>query len=365
MDLEDISNDAARGTDDEARVNRIAASVLGRLDRRRRRIRALRCSAALVCAAAIVLFALTSRPPAPAPGISEAPKPSEARKTQAEVPQVSRAESPSGGVSRPGPAARVESKREPARRTPRETAIRLLKDLERAAAEERLSEIAPGALADLDRPVALAIAAEIRAARLTGRRGEDWISSFAAELGQSGRADAWPILSAILDRLGPEATVIEAAGRLGEPRAVPIIKRWLYLGDLRSEAALGALRSIPGPESLEALLSAFEATRGTDLMMPRFRKQLNEAVREREGEICRYIVEGKRELRILAFKALAQLGTQEGAAAMVAALEDPASRSLARQFLVQVVGKDLGPRPEAWSRWLQKEVASPLGKEKA
>jgi hypothetical protein len=173
------------------------------------------------------------------------------------------------------------------------------------------------------------------------------------DLGRSAVPEAWPILAAVLETAGPHPTAIQAAVDLADPRAVPFLERWLYLGDERSEAVAEALRLIPGQESLEGLVRASLAFRGRgSLVFPRIARRIDAALREREGELCTYLFEARPALRPLAAEALVALRTRDAIATVVRALGNKALHATARQHLIRIAKKDLGPRPEAWQRWL-------------
>ena len=130
-----------------------------------------------------------------------------------------------------------------------------------------------------------------------------------------------------------------------------------------SEPIAAALGRIPGRESLQALLSAYEATRGAgSLLLPALREKVSAALREREGEIVEYLFESDPPARPLLFKALWELKTPGAIAAMVRALDEGQLRDLARHFLARIAKKDLGPRPEAWSRWLGETGGGEMGR---
>jgi hypothetical protein len=119
---------------------------------------------------------------------------------------------------------------------------------------------------------------------------------------------AWPLLAAFLEARGPESAAIRAAGLLGDPRAVPRLARWLFLGDERGVAAARALGQIPGRESLVALLEASQTLHtGGSLYVPRAAQEIWEALGEREEEISAYLSDAPPRHRVLALRALERL----------------------------------------------------------
>jgi hypothetical protein len=185
----------------------------------------------------------------------------------------------------------------------------------------------------------------------------------AAELGRSGVEDAWPLLAALLEARGPEPALMEAAGALGDARAVPVLRRWLCLADARAVAAASALGRIPGREALQALVSAFDASRGAGaLLVPALREEVAASLERRSDELCEYLFEAASAARPVVFRALAELGTPGAVASLVRALGEPELRPLARRHLASIAKKDLGPRPEDWSRWLDGRPGAKSGK---
>lgn len=214
---------------------------------------------------------------------------------------------------------------------------------------------------------------------------------FAAALAASRVREAWPLLEALLEKHGPDLDLIRAAGGLGDPRALPLLERWLYLADARGEAVVEALGAIPGEDSMRLLLSAHAVTlSGPRGLWPGFRDGVRRALLARRAEAlavtaarCRedpgreraiaslttlfpgeavavlgdLFGRAPRRVRPLVAGALARLGTPEAIRVLVDALDDPVLRRLAWQSLRRLAATDLGPSPDAWKRWLETRSA--------
>ena len=342
-------------------MDRITRSVLERLARRRRRI--------LIGKTAFAAFGLTAllslgfvareswRPPGPSIEVVEVPGESSGIVAPEEKPD---AEAPGDVQEKPAVPVRIEKPK-----SPREIARAFWEECRQFNAPETgapsagtgdgLSDYIEWVLPDMSGEAVSLIAADIRVGALKDRRGlpDRWGLHFARELGRSRVREAWPILAAVLESLGPQIEAIEAAGDLEDPRAVPILRRWLFLADKRALAVAEALRKIPGVESMEALLAAGDATRGSGgLFMPQFREAVKAALREREEDVASYLLNAPLAKRHLAFATLAEIGSESALATLVQAMEAPALRAMARNYLIRIARKDLGPRPEDWSRWL-------------
>ncbi|MBN1442378.1 MAG: hypothetical protein JXA90_06690 [Planctomycetes bacterium] len=357
---------------DDAIVDRIAQTVLGRIARRRRRILAARCAGISVSACALIGLALWR---APWPDASRrAPSPESDIVAPTPVPAASTGEPPArsaaGSTARTIPAAPSEASlaASPVRISPRARARELWRDALAARASEReaggpgtdaLGAFLAGALPELDEPTTRTLVHDVRRGALGAleRRSPGFTEDFLWALGGMDRARAWPLVEATLEAVGPIPAAIWTAGELRETRAVPLLRRLVLLGDERGEAAAAALRKIPGRDALEALLAAAEGTRGAgELLFPALASEIDAAIREREAEISAYLSASESPRRVLALRALFDIRTETALASMVRALEDPGCRDVARHYLSRAAKRDLGPRPEAWRRWLAEET---------
>ena len=230
-----------------------------------------------------------------------------------------------------------------------------------------------------------------RASQAAARRRE-WRVSMARALGRSQSREAWPLLIAIMETDGPTPSILEALGALGDARAVPALERFIYLHDDRAHAATRALAKIPHRRALRALLRAYQSMGAcAEPFSPKNRALLTEALRARGaatlselradystrpdqialgtlielfpdaagGELARLLPTADRRSRPQIFRALASLGTASAIVTLIDALEDPSLRVLARQSLTRIVRHDLGPRPDAWKRWLRENRKLP------
>jgi hypothetical protein len=371
MDRKADNPSAPEGEQESEIVDRIARSVLARLTRRRRRLLLGKAAFAAFGLAAFLSLAFVAREtwgPKGLPPLEVVETPGKPDKTGAPEEKPG-AEPPRDEKEKPAvpiPTERPRSPREVARTFWEESRKFEAPDAGTPSADTRdgLSDHLQWVLPDTSEEAVGLIAADIRRGVLKDRRGlpDRWSLHFARELGRSGVREAWPLLAAVLESLGPQIEAIEAAGDLEDSRAVPILRRWLFLGDKRALAVAEALRKIPGAESIEALLGAADALRGpSGLLLPQFKKTVKTALREREEEVARYLRDAPLARRHLAFAALAEIGSESALATLVQAMEEPALRATARNYLIPIARKDLGPRPEAWSRWL----AESSGGEKA
>jgi hypothetical protein len=315
MDIDQVFRDAAPDAGGEA-TERIARGVLSRLGRRRRRARVLRGATVALVVATAVMVTLTTLDHTP----------------PLAVPNIVRVEAPAP----PAPAARkgwVQARKRPAK----------------AAAES------PAARAPLDD-----LRGRVRRETKHGDRSR--LRVLAGEVARRGGAKAWPLLSQVIDALGPDAAAIEAAGEVGDPRAVPYLKRALRLADHRAALAADALRRIPGNDSLAALVEAHERMRGPEgELLPEIRARVALAVRAREDEVLGLLLDAVPSQQPCLLRTLAELRTPAALQAMVEALEWPALRPVARQLLARIAGKDLGAEPARWQRWLSTEAFGPAG----
>jgi hypothetical protein len=317
MDIDDVFRDAAPAAGHGA-TDRIARGVMARLERRKRRTRTLRRGGVVlvVGAAAIAALVMHDRPAPP------------------DVPAIARVEAP---VAPPTPAPR---------RSPK-------KPLERRA---RTTASAQPPAADPVKDLRDRVAREARG----GDRSR--VRRLAGEVARSGLPDAWPLLDRVIEALGPDAAAIEAAGEIADPRAVPYLARSLRLADRRAALAADALARIPGDGSLAALVEAHERMRGAEgTLLPEVRKKVALALREREDEVLGLLLDARPDGPQRLLRTLADLRTPAALAAVVESLERPALRALARQLLARVAGRDLGPEPARWQRWLMTEAFGPAG----
>lgn len=348
-------------TVDRNTVARITATVLARLARRRRRIRAAKWSGIGLTTAALLALALWALPrqgpsredktaePAPLPA-PEATVP--AREGSAVEPDVERRARPTT-VASPSP-------RRQARDLWRDALVAHATEREAGGpGAEALAGLLAQALSEVDSATLKVLVHDVRRGALSvlEKRSSGFTGDLLWALGRSERDRAWPILEAAFDTLGPLPAAIWAAGEMGETRAVPLLRRLVLLGDRRGEAAAAALRKIPGREALEALLAVAEGTRGGgELLFPDLAREIEQALREREMEISSYLLDSEKPRRSLAIKALFEIGSPTALASLVRALEDPECRAVARHYLVRAARQDLGPRPDAWQRWLAEET---------
>jgi len=204
-------------------------------------------------------------------------------------------------------------------------------------------------------------------------------------IGRSHSAAAWPVIERALHDRAADPAALLAAGALGDARAIPLVRRWVYLDDERGRAAVDALRRIPGVESARALLDALaqlesvpqgasSSVRGAIASALRDRAEDALVVLRRELEASApsvravrrlaelfpdeapavlepVLLEGAPSLRPSICRALVTIGTPEALLVLIRGLEHGEVRSLARDALVELANVDFGPDPRAWRSW--------------
>jgi hypothetical protein len=221
--------------------------------------------------------------------------------------------------------------------------------------------------------------------------GEAWTVWFARSLAGTGTSEAWPFMEALLTAHGPNVACMQAAGELGDPRAVAFLDRWIGLAGPRGDATVEAIARIPGREAVEHLLGVYQRTLvRVGSLSPAPRGLVAEALRARASEaltllreacaaeratsltvrafaalfpeeavphFCRLAFEAPAHVRPFIFEGLATIGTQEAVETLLRAMEEPALRPLARRSLIRVAKRDLGARPDTWKRWFKNAAA--------
>lgn len=226
-----------------------------------------------------------------------------------------------------------------------------------------------------------------RLGRTNRPRAPAWEDRVILALGRCGARAAWPLLAAALETHGPDPVAIRATGQLGDARALPRLKRWLYLSDERGEAAVEAIGRLPGKEALRLLLSVHAEVLSTSPeLWPGLEDSLTKALLRRESEVLdllrtacrsearqqkaiaslvalfperagpelsRLLSDTPRNAQTQIVDALARLRSPPAIRALLDALEDPALHRSARRSLRRIARRDLGSRPQAWRRWFQ------------
>ena len=354
IDIDHLYRDSAPDPDDD-RGLLIARRVLARLERRRRRVRAARLAAAAAPLLALAaLVSLQREPEAPgAPVTAAAPAPTAPRETPSAASPAPRSIARKARRASPAPPA-----------APLDPARRLLELCDRPGSSA--DEIATILRSDvLDRgPAAIQrVAREVRSRARSGARrggGTDWMDRLSDGVGVTGAPEAWPVLAAVFESRAPAIASIDAAGRIGEPSAAPVLARCLYLGDRRAPAAAAALGRVPGGEALAALLHAHAQTRGAGrALLPGVAEEIEAALRMRDEEMRRLLLDPGAPPHVHLFQAIADLRAPAALSGLIDLLERPDLRSAARRFLRIAAGKDLGAAPEAWRLWLATEALAP------
>ena len=208
---------------------------------------------------------------------------------------------------------------------------------------------------------------------------------FARAVAQERPDNGWAVLEPLLRNPGSTVAAIDAAGALGDPRALPHLERFAVLADERAIAAVTAIGRVPGERAAGLLVSihrhlgappefepGFEVLRATvRAIRSRQDDTLAELRRRAElrldavtidavvalfpeiasAELARWLESASRRQRPQVCRALAMLGDRESFETLVAALDDPALARVARKSLARLARRDLGPRSERWRRW--------------
>lgn len=384
-DVDEILASVWPADPDRGTVDRIAGTVAGRLARRRRRLRTVRLGAALcACAlgAGILLFiaAVTSRPGEEGGSVAKAPSPSGVRGAPEAVevrPEVGAEVQPEARpvvrpVVRPGrghggPSLLADSDdTQVAKPYPRERRDTARPFWERCALlstaavadnpASRLAAFLDAELAAMDEASYARAMWELETALRRDRRLPGDAEVLLSAIAASDPPRAWPILERILRALGPDPGAIRAAGRLADPRAAPLISRWLFLGDERSEAAAWALGCIPGTDSLVALLEAAETFRtGARLFSRETAREVAVALAGREEEVCAYLFAAPPGRRAIVCRALCELGTPAARDALRRAGESPLLRELALRHLPRMETPESSGAP-VWAQMDHRET---------